>query len=85
MYRARPFFFTPVTPHPGHFFKHLYIYIYIFIYVYIGRLFASNRYIGEVGDLVVGRVSEVQSRRWTVEVRVDARVRVAVVESYGQG
>ncbi|CAN0412637.1 unnamed protein product [Laminaria digitata] len=26
------------------------------------------KYIGEVGDLVVGRVSEVQSRRWTVEV-----------------
>ncbi|CAM9952959.1 unnamed protein product [Ascophyllum nodosum] len=28
----------------------------------------KSRYIGEVGDLVVGRVSEVQSRRWSVEI-----------------
>ncbi|CAN0006465.1 unnamed protein product, partial [Hapterophycus canaliculatus] len=28
----------------------------------------KTRYIGEVGDLVVGRVSEVQSKRWSVEI-----------------
>ncbi|CAN0030367.1 unnamed protein product [Ectocarpus sp. 8 AP-2014] len=28
----------------------------------------KSRYIGEVGDLVVGRVTEVQSKRWSVEV-----------------
>lgn len=33
-----------------------------------GVFVVCSRYIGEVGDLIVGRVTEVQSRRWSVEV-----------------
>lgn len=34
-----------------------------------------DRYIGEVGDLVVGRISEVGPRQWTVDVSKRERIR----------
>lgn len=45
----------------------------------------KNRYVGEIGDVVVGRVLEVQQRRWKVETnsRLDSVLQLSSVNLPG--
>lgn len=45
----------------------------------------KNRYVGEIGDVIVGRVLEVQQRRWKVETnsRLDSVLQLSAVNLPG--
>lgn len=45
----------------------------------------KNRYVGEIGDVIVGRVVEVQQRRWKVETnsRLDSVLQLSAVNLPG--
>lgn len=45
----------------------------------------KNRYVGEIGDVVVGRITEVQQKRWKVNTnsRLDSLLFLAAVNLPG--
>ena len=48
-------------------------------------LTAANRYVGEIGDVVVGRILEVAQRRWKVDTqsRLDSVLKLSSVNLPG--